>query len=259
MSTMLTAPQSTVANPAADDLGIDRAFILQMAQVPFIAALCVFIAFIGHRVWNAVAPGTANLAPVVIISAGMILAAIIDGWAFRVPNWLTLSLVLSGWGLGIFHNLGIGIDAGTGGFMYSLIGTAVGFGLLFPILFIGGMGQGDVKMQMGFGAWLGAFFGAGHPAFGNHDALMILLYAFCAGTLVGGVFGVVIMAIRRAFGSNARNFREIFVDLRVLLTQGPKKAAERANSRRGSWVRLPYGVPLCIGFLGTLAYLHWLA
>jgi hypothetical protein len=24
-------------------------------------------------------------------------------------------------------------------------------------------------------------------------------------------------------------------------------------------VRLPYGVPLCVGFLGTLAYLHWLA
>ena len=67
------------------------------------------------------------------------------------------------------------------------------------------------------------------------------------------------MVARRAFSSNVRNFREIFVDLQVLLTQGAKRAAERANARRGSWVRLPYGVPLCVGFLGTLAYLHWLA
>jgi prepilin peptidase CpaA len=112
---------------------------------------------------------------------------------------------------------------------------------------------------MGFGAWLGAFFGPGHDAFAGHDALMILLYAFCAGVIVGGVFGLVMMVMRRAFGANAQNFRAILIDFQVLLTQGAKKAAERANSRRGKWVRLPYGVPLCVGFLGTLAYLHWLA
>lgn len=260
MSNALTASQvpATTATPK-DDLGIDRAFIIQMSQVPFLAVLFVAINFVAHWIWGAVAPGTQNLAPVVVVSAGMILAAIIDGWAFKVPNWLTLSLVVSGWLLGLLHDCGVAVDAGRGGFLYSLLGTAVGFFLLFPILFIGGMGQGDVKMQMGFGAWLGAFFGSGHEAFGGHDALMILLYAFCAGTIVGGVFGLIMMSLRRAFAKNARNFAEIFLDLRVMLTQGPKKAAERANSRRASWVRLPYGVPLCVGFLGTLAYLRWLA
>jgi prepilin peptidase CpaA len=260
MSNALIAPKTPAANlNPADDLGIDRAFVLQMAQVPFIAALWILISFAGHLAWSAAAPGTADLAPVLIVAAGMILAAIIDGWAFKVPNWLTLSLVLSGWGLGLMHDCGLAVDAGRGGFFYSLLGTVVGFALLFPVLFIGGMGQGDVKMQMGFGAWLGAFFGTGHAAFGDHDALMILLYAFCAGTVVGGIFGLIIMVLRRALGSNVRNFREIMVDLQVLLTQGAKRAAERANARRASWVRLPYGVPLCIGFLGTLAYLHWLA
>lgn len=260
MSNTLTASPApaTTATPK-DDLGIDRAFILQMSQIPFLAVLFVAINFAAHTIWSAVSPQTHNLAPVLVISAGMILAAIIDGWAFKVPNWLTLSLVVSGWLLGILHDCGVAVDAGHGGFAYSLLGTAVGFFLLFPILFIGGMGQGDVKMQMGFGAWLGAFFGAGLDAFGGHDALMILLYAFCSGTIVGGVFGLVMMTLRRAFASNAKNFREIFLDLRVLLTQGPKKAAERANSRRPSWVRLPYGVPLCVGFLGTLAYLHWVS
>ena len=43
-------------------------------------------------------------------------------------------------------------------------------------------------------------------------------------------------------------------DIQTLMAEGPAKAAERANSRRSSWVRLPYGVPLCIGFLGYLWY-----
>lgn len=257
MSNLLTVPKpSTQTNPT-DDLGIDRAFLLQMAQIPFISAAFVALSFVVHQVWKTLAPGTADLGPVVIVSAGMVLAAIIDGWAFKVPNWLTLSLVVSGWCLGIFHDLGWEIDAGRGGFLDALAGTALGFALLFPVLFIGGMGQGDVKMQMGFGSWLGAFFGSGHEQFGNHDALTILLYAYCAGVIVGGVFGLVMIVLRRRFGANAQNFREIMVDLQVLVTQGAKRAAERANSRRGNWVRLPYGVPLCVGFLGTLAYLHW--
>ena len=41
----------------------------------------------------------------------------------------------------------------------ALFGTLIGWVLLFPALFIGGMGQGDVKMQMGFGSWIGATFG----------------------------------------------------------------------------------------------------
>src|SRR5262245_54073774 len=202
MSNALSAPQANPAPVPADDLGIDRAFVLQMAQVPFIAALFVVLSYVAHVVWRAVAPETPDLAPVLLISAGMVLAAVIDGWAFRVPNWLTLSLVLSGWALGLLHDFGVGVDAGQGGFLYSLAGTALGFGLLFPILFIGGMGQGDVKMQMGFGAWLGAFFGPGSAAFGGHDGLTILVYAFCAGVVVGGVFGLVMMIARRAFGSN---------------------------------------------------------
>src|SRR5437763_3321729 len=201
--------------PAPDDLGIDRAFLMQMARIPFIALGWILASFLAHQLWSAIAPSP-NYAPVVLVCVGMVLAAVIDGWAFKVPNWLTLSLVLSGWGLGLLHDCGVVVDAGQGGFLYSLAGTALGFGLLFPILFIGGMGQGDVKMQMGFGAWLGAFFGPGHAAFGGHDALMILLYAFCAGVVVGGIFGLVMMVARRAFSSNVRNFREIFVDLQVL-------------------------------------------
>ena len=253
-----TAPAPTGANqnpaaPSTDDLGIDRAFLLQLAQVPFIATGLVLLAYLSHFIWGAIAGESArNFGPIVVLCAGMILAAVIDGWAFKVPNWLTLSFILSGWILGLLHTCGLTYDLlGDGilggGIGYSMLYTAFGFLLLFPLLAIIGMGQGDVKMLMGFGAWIGAYFG--------EPGWLILLMAFCVGAIVGGVFGLVMMACRRKFSKNLSNFKEIFVDLRVMATMGPAAANERANARRKSWDRLPYGIPLCIGFLGYLGYL----
>jgi prepilin peptidase CpaA len=251
-STTTTNPVATqsAAPPATDDLGIDRAFVLQMAQVPFIAAGFVLLAFLSHLLWGAVAGESArNYGPLVVLCAAMVLAAVIDGWAFKVPNWLTLSLVLSGWVLGLLHTCSITIDAGVGGIGSALLCTLIGFALLFPLLAIVGMGQGDVKMLMGFGAWVGAFFG-------GREAVLILVWAFCLGALAGGVFGLVMMICRRKFAKNLSNFKEIFMDLRVMATVGPAAAAQRATARRSSWDRLPYGIPLCVGFLGYLGYLR---
>jgi prepilin peptidase CpaA len=242
-SDLSLAPTPPPAKPA-DDLGIDRAFLMQMARVPFIAVGFAALGLLG-------ALASPDYGPVVVICLGMVLAAVIDGWAFKVPNWLTLPLVVSGWLLGLCADLGLGLGAFQGGVGSAVAGTAVGFACLFPALFIGGMGQGDVKMQMGFGSWVGAIYGA-------HEGLYIVLYAFCAGAIVGGVFGLVIMALRRQFHKNAKNFREILVDLQVMVTAGPAQAAQRANARRSSWVRLPYGVPLCVGFVGVLALRVWL-
>lgn len=255
MTQQSPATVATVASPvpgsnASDDIGIDRAFLLQMAQVPFIALGFVLLAYLSHVLWGAVAgEGARNFGPIVVLCAGMVLAAIIDGWAFKVPNWLTLSLVLSGWLIGLLHTCGVAIDAGIGGIGSSLLCTALGFALLFPLLAIVGMGQGDVKMLMGFGAWIGAYFG-------GREALMILVWAFCLGAIAGGIFGLVMMVCRRKFSRNLSNFKEIFIDLRVMATMGPAAAAARSNSRRSNWDRLPYGIPLCVGFLGYLWYLH---
>jgi len=96
--------------------------------------------------------------PLWFISLAMIVAAVIDGWKLKVPNWLTFPLILSGWALGLLHTCGLCAGAtGTGDVWASLAGAALGFALLFPVYAIGGMGAGDVKMQMGFGAWIGAF------------------------------------------------------------------------------------------------------
>lgn len=187
--------------------------------------------------------------PVHFICIGMIAAAIIDWWKFKVPNKLTFPLIVSGWALGLCNNfgLGAGADGIGGGIGAALAGTFLGLGLMLPIYAIGGMGAGDVKMTMGFGAWIGAFFGMS-------EGLWIIVYAFCAGTIVGGVIALCMILLRGRFGTNLSNFREIMSDMVTSSSLG--QVADKANKRRPRWHRLPYGVPLCIGFVGSLVYLY---
>ena len=189
--------------------------------------------------------------PIVVICIGMLAAAIIDWWKFKVPNKLTFPLIVSGWLLGVANNCGLG--AGEGGFGSAFFGTVMGFGLLLPVYAIGGMGAGDVKMTMGFGSWIGAFYGINAGA-------DIIFWAFCCGVIVGGVIGLAMILLRRQFQQNAQHLREILGDM--VKSSGIGEIAEKANNRRPRWHRLPYGVPLCIGFLGYLAYIHnfhWVA
>lgn len=253
-----TAPVAESAPPAAD-VSFDRELAMTLARVPLTAVAWVAVAYIAHLAWAALVPATAtmpaaaNLGALAVICVGMVWAAWIDGYAFKVPNWLTLSLVVSGWYLGLMHTFGVAV-AGNGGIGQALLGTLIGFAVLFPALFIGGMGEGDVKMTMAFGSWMGAFFGAEYVALPGTpiSALAVIWWSFAVGVIIGGVFGVVIMVLRRQLHKNMQNAREIVTDLQVMMTHGPKKAAERANSRRKDWTRLPYGVPLCVGFLGYL-------
>jgi prepilin peptidase CpaA len=183
--------------------------------------------------------------PIVVICVGMLAAAVIDWWKFKVPNKLTFPLIISGWLLGLANNFGL--DAGAGGIGSALFGTFLGCALLLPVYAIGGMGAGDVKMTMGFGSWLGAFYGWA-------DGADVLFWAFCTGVIVGGIIGLGMILARGQFRQNAQHLREIIGDM--FKSKGIGEIAEKANARRPRWHRLPYGVPLCIGFLGYLMYIH---
>src|SRR5436305_1345847 len=173
--------------------------------------------------------------PVHVICAGMLTAAVIDWWKFKVPNKLTFPLILSGWLLGLANSFGFGAFApGTegGGFAAALAGTALGFFLMLPIYSIGGMGAGDVKMTMGFGAWIGAFYG-------TNEGLWIIVYAFCAGAIVGGVIALGMIALRGRYRDNMQHVREIVGDL--FKAKAVHEPADKAHARRPRWHRLPYG------------------
>ena len=250
------ATSFTPAAQAADDsLGIDRAFILQMARMPLLALIWVAAGALAHQAWGSLDSTGVNYGPLLVIAFGMILAAFIDGWTLKVPNWVTLPLVLSGWMLGLLHDCGVGIDAGIGGLGMAVAGTFFGLALLLPMLIIRGVGEGDVKMQMGFGAWVGAYFGAGgeSSATGLHT-LGVVFWAFCFGAIVGGAFGLIMILIRRQFRKNASTVGEILVDLQLFASGNRLQATQRAETRRDRWVKLPYGIPLCVGFLLYLWY-----
>ena len=187
--------------------------------------------------------------PLWFVSLAMIASAVIDGWKLKVPNWLTFPLVLSGWALGLVHSFGLFTAwTGSGDVWASLAGTALGFVLLFPVYAIGGMGAGDVKMQMGFGAWIGAFYGL-------WNGLFVIFWAFCLAVIIGGVLAVIMMVARGQLRQNLANARAIIGDLFAPGKIG--MAAEKAALRKPRLQLLPYGIPLCLGFLSFLTYYVW--
>src|SRR5271163_2184758 len=103
-----------------------------------------------------------------LVTITLVVAAVIDGYKLKVPNWLTFPMILSGWAYGA-------ASLGWEGLGWSLLGTAVGLGLLLPAYAIGGMGAGDVKLLAGVGAWMGA---------------LTTVYAFCASAVIGGVIAL---------------------------------------------------------------------
>ena len=189
---------------------------------------------------------TLNIWPIALVSFAMIVAAIIDGWKLKVPNALTFPLIISGWILGLFNTFQILPDSGIGGIGGSLTATVLGFALIFPVYAIGGMGAGDVKMQMGFGAWVGAYYPFG-------QAQYIVLIAFCWGAIIGGIIAFFMILFRRQIATNILNTREILSDL---ATKSVDETEQKAAARKPRMHLLPYGIPLCLGFLGYLAYLH---
>ncbi len=176
--------------------------------------------------------------PVLLLCAMLITAAVIDFWKLKVPNWLTFSMILSGWAYGL-------IAGGLSGLWASFVLTFFGLALLLPVYAIGGMGAGDVKMQMGFGAWVGAI-----PKYGLAGGFWVVLWGFCIAAVVGGVIALGMMFWRGDFFRNRKNVSEI---VRDWFTAGSlHTVAARAAERKPRMHLLPYGVPLCIGFVGYL-------
>ena len=191
----------------------------------------------------------------------MILAAFIDGWALKVPNWVTLPLILSGWMLGLLPRLRRrGRRAAPAASGWPSSAPSSGSCLLFPMLVIRGVGEGDVKMQMGFGAWVGAFFGTGATTEAAGLEFGSTAWVWCSGRSSSGrssagLFGLIMILIRRQFRENARMCRRDHATTSSCSPRARRRqATKRAEERRKVWVKLPYGIPLCVGFLLYLGY-----
>jgi prepilin peptidase CpaA len=175
--------------------------------------------------------------PIWLVSIVLIVAAVIDGWKLKVPNWITFPLIISGW---IYSAVAAGAHdmLWYEGLGWSLFGTFVGLGLLLPAYAIGGMGAGDVKLLAGVGAWV----------HGRHT-----FYAFCISAVVGAVIAVGMMVYRRALKKHLSQIWMIVGEITTI--QSPTELATIAAERKSSMLLLPYGIPIAIG---TIAYFVWM-
>jgi prepilin peptidase CpaA len=180
--------------------------------------------------WHSLASVFTDHWTIWLVTAVLVVAAVIDGWKLKVPNWITFPFVISGW---IYWTVGHGWE----GLGWSLGGTAVGLLLLYPAYAIGGMGAGDVKLLAGVGAWI-----CGAATF----------YAFCVCALVGGLIAVGMVLVRKNWRHHAAQFKSIAGE--ILTIRDPELLAAIAAERKKSMLLLPYGIPIAIG---TIAYFIW--
>ncbi len=167
------------------------------------------------------------------VTITLVVAAVIDGLKLKVPNWITYPMILSGW----IYSTALSPYAGWDGLWYSLLGTAVGLGLLLPAYAIGGMGAGDVKLLAGVGAWM-------WPS--------VTFYAFAVSAVVGGVIAVGMIAWTRSWDKHRDQFWLILNEIATV--KDPEKLSEIAAERKPRMFLLPYGIPIAIG---SISYFAW--
>ena len=164
------------------------------------------------------------------VSLVLVVAAVIDGWKLKVPNWITFPMIISGW----LYSCASGGLAGLG---WSLLATSFGLALLYGIYMVGGMGAGDVKLLAGIGAWVHA----------EHTWNI-----FASTAIVGGAMAIMMIAYSGRWRKHFQQFNMLigeFVEVR-----DPEALFQRAAERKSQMVLLPYGIPMTIAALGYFAF-----
>jgi prepilin peptidase CpaA len=156
-----------------------------------------------------------------IVCAVVLVAAVIDVFTRRIPNWLTIP----GACLGLCLN---GASKGVEGVVESTLGMLTGFFLLFLMYLLGGMGAGDVKLLSAVGAFVGP---------------KLVFYAFIWMALAGGLFALVLILYKRAFSQTVTNLKTLLVGW--VLRAGD--AGSPISLQNAALHKLPYGVAIATG------------
>jgi prepilin peptidase CpaA len=164
-----------------------------------------------------------------IVCIFVAVAAIIDGLALKVPNWLTFPMIVLGWIVG-------GTLFGWWGLAASLLGTAIGLLLLLPLYAIGGMGAGDVKLLAGVGAWLGV----------QHT-----IWTFVYAVIIGAFLAIFLAAWKKRLHEFLFNMAGIAGEIAFI--RDPVVLAHLASERKPRAILLPYGIPIALGCVTYLA------
>jgi prepilin peptidase CpaA len=160
-----------------------------------------------------------------------LLGAYFDVTSARIPNRLTYAAMLTA----LLLRLGL---LGWRSCLEGLAGLLVCGGLFFVLFMIHAMGGGDVKMMAAVGAWVGLR---------NSGTALIV----CA--LAGGLIALGYVVVLRRYRTTLTNLVSL---VRFHSMRGAQQHPELNLSNAGA-VRMPYGVAIAAGAVGTLISTVW--
>jgi prepilin peptidase CpaA len=161
----------------------------------------------------------------VVLFTLLITAAWIDVNRNRIPNWLTVSGLVFALGYSAFVPFYL-----KHGFLWSLGGAAIGFGLLFPMWLLRILGAGDVKLM----AMVGAFLGL-------QGTIWALLFSGAAGGIAAVAFALRKRMLARMFANTGDVLRG------MLYSAVAGNGAQLRPAQLQSVGRLAYGISIAAG------------
>ncbi len=159
----------------------------------------------------------------IVLVAVVTIAAIHDLRYRRIPNWVSLSGIVLGFGC---NTLLLGVEGLTGAALGLLCAAVV----YLPLYLIRGMGAGDVKLMAAVGALAGpkGWF-----------------EIFLATALIGGVASLAIVATKRRVHQTLWNMGAIVTEL--LHFRAPATTDSRLDIRHREALGLPHGAAIAAG------------
>ena len=149
--------------------------------------------------------------------------AVIAGWtdwrSRRIPNWLTVP----GFAIGIAVNT---LAWGWSGAKSSLLGAALGLGLLLPFVLVRSLGAGDWKLMGAIGAFAGW-----------RNLLTILVAAM----LVNGLIALGMIVWKRRVLRTLRNMAHMLASFLTLHLPGADLTLDNPDA-----VKVPFGISVAI-------------
>ncbi len=121
---------------------------------------------------------------------------------------------------------------GFSGLTHSLMGAAIGFGLLLLPYLMGGMGAGDVKFLTVIGAFGGVSF---------------VVISFLYGAVIGGIISAFILARRKVLWTSIKSL----LLFGSILQKSERMDSPMSNARHD---KFPYGIAIALGTLLAMLF-----
>lgn len=166
-----------------------------------------------------------DAAPIVLLLAVSLTAAVYDFRFRRIPNWLNLAGVLAG----ITVNTWI---SGLSGLKSSAAGLGLAFAVYIVLYLLRAMGAGDVKLMAALGAIAGP------------DAWIRIFLLAC---ILGGVIAIILLLTKGRVATTLWNVGFILKELSQF--RAPYMKREELDVHNPKAVTLPHGVSIALGVL----------